>query len=98
MAKRATHPKPMGADELMRILEQLGLMQEDLSALVNVGSRTVRNWKLDSGQVTDGGAVVLLRLLEKHPDLLSEAWTAAGMPEGRGAAPRGKRKKTDQED
>ncbi|MCF6200010.1 MAG: hypothetical protein L3J67_11575 [Hyphomicrobiaceae bacterium] len=86
------HPKPMSPEELANVMSQLELDQLDIAAIGCTSNRAIQLWEV-AGMVKNGWAVVALRLLANHPELLPEAWANAGLPDGRKAARRGRPKK-----
>lgn len=90
MAKN--HSKPMLPAELASVMNQLDVDQLDIAAMGGTSNRAIQLWE-EGGMVKNGWAVVALRLLANHPELLPEAWAASGLPDGRKAAPRGRPKK-----
>ena len=78
--------------ELCRIRTDLGLKQADIAALGQTTMRTVQHW-CGGGEVRNGFAILALRLLHRHPELLPEAWEIIGQPGGRSARPRGRPRK-----
>ncbi len=78
--------------ELCRIRKDLGLKQADIAALGQTTMRTVQLW-CEGNEVRNGFAILALRLLHRHPELLPEAWEMVGMPGGRPARPRGRPRK-----
>ena len=83
---------PMSSQELREILTALDLKQQDLADLAGSGLRAAKKWALGEADVP-GAVAHLLRLLAAHPELLPEAWAAAGLPDGRQVRPRGRPRK-----
>ena len=52
-----------------KIREKLGLSQSAFAALLNISVKTLRNW--EQGQRSPRGpALALLRIIERHPEVL----------------------------
>ena len=88
----ANTKRPMPPQELREILAELGLTRLDLEVLAGSGERAARKWAKGESEVP-GAVAHLMRLLRAHPELLPEAWAAAGMPEGQQVRPRGRPRK-----
>jgi DNA-binding transcriptional regulator YiaG len=87
----------MTGDEMQRCLDAVGMNQRDYAVLVEVDETAVRKRRADTRDISAEGAI-LLRLLAAHPELLDEAWGAAGLPGGREVRPRGRPRKGDDTD
>ena len=64
----------MSRDEFRAALGRLGITQVEFGRIADAPRSTIRDW---SARGTPGGPVdVLLGLLERHPDLISEMQAA----------------------
>lgn len=81
----------MTNEELKVAIAALDLSQVEYAALMCVSDVTVRRWIAGSRAVPPTTEAYTNLLLAK-PDMLHDAWVAAGLPNGRKVAPRGRPK------
>lgn len=60
-------PEYTTAEEIKKVRKSLGLTQKDFAALVNCSKPTVERWERSEESI-NGPIVLLLKMLEKHPD------------------------------
>ena len=66
---RFAPPKPMPAQDIIRLREQLNLSQLLFAEVLNVSLRTVQEWE-QGVRPPSGAAVKLLTIAKKHPEVL----------------------------
>ena len=88
----AKSSEKMTKKEFQDCLDMAGLSQLAYADLIGLTGSTVRRRKSGDSRIPTEG-IILLRLLAAHPELLPEAWAAAGMPGGRQVRPRGRPRK-----
>lgn len=55
--------------DIKRIRDRYNLTQEQFSAMLGISVRTLRNWE-QGRRIPEGPAMVLLRVAEKHPEVI----------------------------
>jgi DNA-binding transcriptional regulator YiaG len=66
-----TPPKPMEPAEVQALRERIGVSQRVFAMTLNVSIKTVQAWE-SGARVADGGNLRLLRLAERHPQVVFE--------------------------
>jgi putative transcriptional regulator len=66
-----TPPKPLEAGEVQALRERIGVSQRVFAMTLNVSIKTVQAWE-SGARVADGGNLRLLRLAERHPQVVFE--------------------------
>lgn len=64
-------PEYTTAKEIKRVRRELGLTQKEFAALVNASKPTIERWERSSEKIT-GPIVLLLKMIEDHPNYLEE--------------------------
>lgn len=64
-------PKPMEPAEVQALRERIGVSQRVFALTLNVSVKTVQAWE-SGARVADGGNLRLLRLAERHPEVVFE--------------------------
>lgn len=64
-------PEYTTAAEIKRIRKQLGLTQKELAMLINSSKSTVERWETSDEPIV-GPIVLLLKMLEKHPEYIEK--------------------------
>lgn len=81
MSKQEHFAKPMTPNEFQECLDTMGLKQKQYAAMIGVGRLAISKRKSGESKIPSEGAI-LLRLLAAKPQLVKDAWEAAGKPEG----------------
>lgn len=64
-------PEPMRAEEVSALRERIGVSQRVFAMTLNVSIKTVQAWE-SGARIADGGNLALLRLAERHPEVVFE--------------------------
>lgn len=64
-------PEYITAEEMKGIRKKLNITQKELSELLQCSKSTVERWEISEEPIT-GPVVLLLKLLEKHPEYIEE--------------------------
>jgi putative zinc finger/helix-turn-helix YgiT family protein len=67
----SVRPKPLAAKEVKKVRTTLGLTQGRFATVLGAGPATVQSWEQGLRRPS-GSANKLMRVLEKHPELLEE--------------------------
>ncbi len=70
--RKAHRETRLDLPDVKAIRQELGLSEEQFAQLVGVRATTVRNWQQGKRKPA-GAAFVLLRIAEKHPEVLLDA-------------------------
>lgn len=70
-SKKFITPENIKSDEIKRIRKLLCITQRDFAELINCSKSTVERWET-SNEPISGPIVLLLKLLEKHPEIVEE--------------------------
>lgn len=81
MSKLDEFAKPMTPDEFQECLDAMGLKQKQYAAMIGVGRLAISKRKSGESKIPSEGAI-LVRILAENPQLVKDAWEAAGKPEG----------------
>lgn len=77
-------PSPMEAAEVRTLRERIGVSQSVFALTLNVSIKTVQAWE-SGARVADGGNLRLLRLTERHPEVVFEWMHAREREKGKPA-------------
>lgn len=66
-----TTPEYTTAKEIKKIRKQLGLTQKDFAMLIKCSKSTIERWETSDEPIT-GPVVLLIKMLEKHPEYIEE--------------------------
>lgn len=58
-------------ERILEIRRNAGLSQQNFAKALNIHWRTLQNWEYGTRE-PDDAAVTLLKIIEKHPELLDE--------------------------
>ena len=64
-------PEPMEAAEVQALRDRIGVSQSVFAMTLNVSVKTVQAWE-SGARIADGGNLRLLRLAERHPEVVFE--------------------------
>ena len=70
--KEASRPFHLDRLDIKRIREGYNLTQEQFAAMLGISVSTLRNWE-QGRRVPEGPAMVLLRVADKHPEVVLDA-------------------------
>ncbi len=59
------------ANKITNIRKKTGLTQKEFAESMNISIGTLRNWE-QGHRSPDGAAITLLKIIDKHPELLNE--------------------------
>src|SRR5688500_16453419 len=62
-------PEPMEAAEVQALRDRIGVSQRVFAMTLNVSVKTVQAWE-SGARIADGGNLRLLRLAERHPEVV----------------------------
>lgn len=66
-----TPPEPMEAAEVQALRDRIGVSQRVFAMTLNVSVKTVQAWE-SGARMADGGNLRLLRLAQRHPEVVFE--------------------------
>lgn len=71
MDKKYATPEYITAKEIKNIRKVLGLTQKEFAVMLNCSTPTIERWERSDGHIT-GPVVLLIKMLEKHPEYVDE--------------------------
>lgn len=69
--KKYLTPEYITSSEIKDVRKLLGITQKDFAELINCSKSTVERWEMNDEPIT-GPVVLLIKMLEKHPEMMSE--------------------------
>jgi DNA-binding transcriptional regulator YiaG len=89
MSKTNNFKEPMPPEEFQGCLDSAKLTQKEYAAMIGVGPIALAKRKSGENRIPPEGAI-LLRLLAAKPQLVKDAWEAAGLKGGVEVSPAGR--------